>query len=365
MAFIDDYKALKEKKLTPSRMRPQKVKLFNNALKNGVKHQDIVSAIMAVDGISESLAEKRVSHLIEHGNDISQKDNANRTIQNIETSVSAVMDIPLDKLVSAPKEWNFFSQPNKIQYENIVSSINTYGLFHPITVWEQDNDTYMILGGHTRLKAFKDLYEATSDAKFSTIPCNVYPKYKLDETDAKRIIILDNIAQRGSMATKDLARSYGELARLEKTRAYYGSGDINERVAKLIGKSRKTVIDYRHLNNLNDNLIDAFANKTIKLSEAVALSKLDSDLQQHIYEKDYYKQLKRIKLSNLKKASTIKELDKLFNKTDEEIDKEAVTTIKLTLTSSEADILRRILQEAVTANEELSDKTKTLFLNQF
>lgn len=364
MAFIDDYRTFKETNSDKKRSSQyEQGELFFKAMSEGINRQDIVNALMEIDGLKKSSAEKRVSACVTKYRDLNQSDNTSKATQNVANAASAVMDIPLDKLVSAPRKWNFFGQPNKVQYEDMVSSIYTYGLFHPITVWEQDNDKYMILGGHTRLSAFKDLYKVTSDKRFSTIPCNVYPKDKLDETDAKRIIILDNIAQRGNIITKDLARSYGELARLEKARGYYGSGDINARVGRLIGVSRKTVISYRSLNNLNDNLIDAFTNKTISLSEAVALSKLDSDLQQHIYEKEYYKRLKEIKLTALKHVFTISQLDDIFSESNAENDEDVITTIMLNIKSKEADTLRRILEEAIKTNFELTIETKNSLLD--
>ena len=74
----------------------------------------------------------------------------------------------------APSEWNFFGRPSPDQYALIFQSIYKYGLWHPITVWEQEDGHYMILGGHTRDLVYDELYQMTGDESYLKIPCKVY-----------------------------------------------------------------------------------------------------------------------------------------------------------------------------------------------
>ena len=67
------------------------------------------------------------------------------------------MTVPLDKLTEAPKEWDVFPTVSEEDVVRICASIQKYGLLHPITVWEQDDGSYMILGGNTRTACFKYL----------------------------------------------------------------------------------------------------------------------------------------------------------------------------------------------------------------
>ena len=147
--------------------------------------------------------------------------------------------IDRNRLRPAPPDWNFFGRPSPEQYALIFQSIYQYGLWHPITVWEQEDGYYMILGGHTRDLVYDELYQMTGEETYLRIPCKVYQHNQISDVTARRIVILSNIAQRAQENPKLRIRCYCEMVRLEKLEAFYGSGiDTNAAVAKLFGVSR-------------------------------------------------------------------------------------------------------------------------------
>lgn len=213
----------------------------------------------------------------------------------------------------APDDWNFFGKPDAESYNLLLNSIIVEGLMNPITLWKRPTGRYMILSGHTRESVFDELYQASGDDKWLHIPAKYYEPDDLTENDARRIIILANIAQRAKETPRLRIRCYGEYARLTKERASYGSGiDINEEVAKVFGTHRSTVFFYRRVNNLIDPLLDRFCDGQLTRAAATVLCGLPVALQKHIVEKNYVKKMNRTQLQQLKTAKTIEEVDMIF-----------------------------------------------------
>lgn len=153
--------------------------------------------------------------------------------------------IKLDLLDPAPNEWNFFPPLEENRFEELVTSIDKDGLWCPIVVWARPNGRYTILGGHTRLRAYKKLledYRAKGDSvksdHYSSIPAKVYAYGTLTEADARRICILNNGLGRAKEAPQLQLKSVLEMVKLEKAHSYYGDGDILQRVANTFGISR-------------------------------------------------------------------------------------------------------------------------------
>ena len=254
-----------------------------------------------------------------------------------EFPTAKVMMIPIEKLVAAPKEWNFFKDLSEERFADLVFSIEKYGIQHNLVVQALENDTFQILSGHQRVKAFKKLFEATKDKKYQSVPCKVYAVGELSDEDARRIVIFTNTAQRGELSTKDYVQSVVELVRLEKNKAIYGSGvDVKEKVAKALEISRAEVFRYQNIADLVDELLDVCGDKKkdkdkeISLREGEVLSKLTPDQQKHIAGKGYYKELTPNRLSSLKELSsdaTNDDIDEIFG-TEREYRYSVVTTVE-------------------------------------
>ena len=133
--------------------------------------------------------------------------------------------IPLKYLKEADPNWNIFPALPDEKHLELIFSIIENGLFSPIIVWEQEPmEEYIILSGHNRVRAFKDIVklyldfdpeyhiklmgnEITEERKeflrnfdasiFNQIPAFVYKKHDIDEAKAREIILDTNYIQRG------------------------------------------------------------------------------------------------------------------------------------------------------------------------
>lgn len=275
----------------------------------------------------------------------------------------------------APDEWNFFGPPDDESYNLLLNSIIVEGLMNPITLWKRPTGRYMILSGHTRESVFDELYQASENPKWLKIPAKYYEPEDLTENDARRIIILANIAQRAKETPLLRIRCYGEYARLTKERAAYGSGiDINEEVAKVFGIHRSTVFFYRRLNNLIDPLLDRFCAGKMTRAAATVLCGLSLQQQKYLVEQGYIDRLDPAKTKKLKNAKTNEDIQRIFtaNQLPEE---EPGRLVKLTVPKKEAMFLftvpkevaapcRQAILQAISSLTGLTDKDKNQIISQ-
>lgn len=279
--------------------------------------------------------------------------------------------IDIDKLEAAPDEWNFFGKPSPEQYALIFQSVYKYGLWHPCTVWEQEDGKYMILGGHTRRMVYQELYEVTQDEKYKKIPCKVYKHDQITEPTARRIVILTNIAQRAKENSAVRIHCYSEMALLEKEEAFYGSGvDVNTAVAKLFGVSRATVFFYRRLEKLIPELLDAYDQRKISQAAANMLCDLSQELQEYIYEMGYYLELKPAMRQELKQAEKPEDVDAIFAQAKKPLEKYQYvfsTKVKkpsdfdfvpLAVNHDEVQAFKDFMEQTLDLADNLSDHTK-------
>lgn len=240
----------------------------------------------------------------------------------------------------APEEWNFFGKPNKESYELLMSSVLTEGLMNPITLWKQKDGRYMILSGHTRDSVYDDLFQATGDPKWQSITAKYYDSDDITENDARRIIILANIAQRAKESPRIRIRCYGEYAKLTKSRASYGSGiDVSAIVADTFGVNRATIFFYRRLNNLIDPILDRFCDGRLTRNNANILCGLSTELQKYLVETGYIDIFDKHQFQKLRKATSIEDIDAAFLNKDV-AKKERRYTVKLNIDKPEnTDIL--------------------------
>ena len=286
--------------------------------------------------------------------------------------------IPIDKMVEAPEEWNFFGRPEPDQYALILTSIYQYGLWHACTVWEQEDGTYMILGGHTRHLAYHELRELTGDDKYDTIPCKVYKHDKISEVTARRIIILSNVAQRAQENTTARIRCFAEMTRLERVEPFYsgdmGNMDIASAVAKIFGVSRSTVFFYRRLEKLIQPLLDAFDQRTINAKLTETLCDIPAELQQYIYDKGYHLTMTLPMGRALKNAQTTEDVEAVVNAPEKESTRNqyVISTkfkkpsnfdfVPIAIKHEEVDAFKKFLMQSLDLADGLSDNTKEVLL---
>lgn len=200
-------------------------------------------------------------------------------IPNTETTF-----IPLSKLRNADEKWNFFRPLGRDKMDELMSSILYNGLIHPIVV-SQNIDTYVILSGHNRVRAYKELFDKTKDSKFLTILCQV--RTGVSDDEARELIIDSNWVQRTltpSERTKSIYHKYiliGRKKRSENGTEHKRNYDI---IADKYNLSGKQIQRYIKLNELTDNFLSLLDDGKLSLRAGVKIAGFSKELQQYIYD---------------------------------------------------------------------------------
>lgn len=230
----------------------------------------------------------------------------NSSLLNVSSNMN-LYNIELDKLIDAPRDWNFFPPLDEVKFEELINSIQINGLLVPLVVWDQGNGKYMILSGHNRKRAYETLYERTSDKKYKRIFCTIKNADEIDIEDAKNIIIDTNFVQRElspSIKSKCIIEKYKSLGRKK-----YGANSASptDIISEQYNLKRSQIFLYYKLRNLIPQLADMLDNKKISLKAAAILADLRPEFQLQLYN-NYRSYL----VNNL-----IMKIDK--NKSEEEI----------------------------------------------
>jgi ParB family transcriptional regulator, chromosome partitioning protein len=161
----------------------------------------------------------------------------------------ASTEIPLEKIEPNPFQPRK-TFPEKEQRE-LRESIKNNGLIQPIIV-RQIKDSYQILAGERRFRAFEGL-------GIPTIPANIKV---INDEEMKTLSILENI-QREDIAPIELALSYKNL--LEH------SSYTQEDLANKLGKERSTITNAMRLLDLPQSIQEDINNKFISAGHGRAL----------------------------------------------------------------------------------------------
>ena len=226
------------------------------------------------------------------------------------------MDVQLQLLKKVPEEWNCFPAASTDDIIKMCASIEKYGLLHRITLWEKDGE-YIVLGGNTRAACYSYLYSQTEDEKYSSIPALVYKNAQLTEIDAHRIFIVSNTDQR-KMSAMTISRAYSDLLKLEKKKAFYGSGRFaRDAAAEQAGVGHSSFARYLHLLQLYPSLAAEIDSGALAVRTAYELSFLDMEIQKYIYDNAIYLDLSIQAAKRIRGSKNIEELKQTLKELDE------------------------------------------------
>lgn len=226
--------------------------------------------------------------------------------------------IPLEELYEAPPEWNFYKKASEAEMEQLVYTILTEGLQHPIVVWHRpcEEGKYMILSGHKRSTAYRMINDMGShNDDYSCIECLVRGQSEITEDEAVRIIVTTNFNTR----SLSLSERIQSIVLLYYRYRYKDGGQAE--IAKILNLSKKTVENYLKLAELLPKLIEWVEEKYLTINGAVNIARLEEDLQFYIlrnYEdkfkspivgKEYRKRAEKIKST----FTETKEIDMVLN----------------------------------------------------
>ena len=239
-----------------------------------------------------------------------------------ESVTKSIKSLALTDLYAAPIEWNFFKDLDELKLKELEESIQKEALLNPIIVWKIDrslvelyyskteNDEasnlygndYMILAGHHRVKAFKNLYQKTGDEKYARI--DAYVQVELDKDRAEYIVVATNYVQR-ELSKKDKRKSilfmYNTLRKQN-----YKKGDALSQVSEHIDVvPRHIQREIALVEKLTPQFYNMYDDGEITQSVALKVSKLSSEQQNYLVN-NYSDKLNN---DNLKKID-VKKIEK-------------------------------------------------------
>ena len=210
--------------------------------------------------------------------------------------------VKVEQLENAPDEWNFFAKPDKANLIELAVSIYNNGLLQPIAVraLDAENTRFQILAGHSRAAAFALLKQVFNDPKFDEIEALVFGYGKIDDDQAKEIIIDTNFVQRGRLSPSDMSRSIIEKIKLLKAR---NTEDVIGKIAAEYDIKQTSVYMWRKLSNLIEPFAKLMNDKAVTLESAYKLANFSAEDQTKIYEntKD---EINNHSISRIKKGMT-------------------------------------------------------------
>jgi ParB family chromosome partitioning protein len=163
------------------------------------------------------------------------------------------VELDVVKVVPNPDQPRKFFDEEKLQ--ELADSIRAKGLLHPITVKKVGDDTYMIIAGERRFRAFGLLGRATVPAIVS-------------DGDADELALIENI-QREDLSPID---EFEAVARLMEKHAYT-QGDV----AEVLGKSRVSVNELMSLSALSSEYREEARNLKVPKTVLVQIARAESD----------------------------------------------------------------------------------------
>lgn len=191
--------------------------------------------------------------------------------------------IAIDSLEAAPDKWNFFKQLSEKKGLDLAISIHTNGLLQPIVVraLDQSKSKYQILAGHSRVRAYKLLYELFNDDKYLNIEAIVYGFDKLSDLKAREIIIDTNLMQRGNLPSSEMARCVSEKVQLLKIQ---NVKNITTVLTEKYDIKKTSLFMWTKLAGLIDPFKELMDNHILTLKNCYKLAQFSEEEQKKIYE---------------------------------------------------------------------------------
>ena len=248
-------------------------------------------------------------------------DDNNRFSENRVNSISKIL---IDNIKLNPNQprTNF----DQKAIEELASSIKELGLIQPITI-QKNNDSYELISGERRLRAFKFL-------NLNEIPAYVR---EADDQTSLEMALVENI-QRKDLDPIEIAISYKRL--IEELKISH------DQMSKRVGKDRSTITNYMRLLKLDPIIQSGIRDEFISMGHGRALIGIGShEIQLSVYEKILKNKLSvrqtedLIKnLNGIKKDKKFKNIDSDVIKIVDEINKKFDYNLKINTKGGKAQI---------------------------
>lgn len=238
----------------------------------------------------------------------------------IETGKKKLKYIDVSSIDNAPDDWNLYPRlkdTQKDKYLELKFSIFEKGVEEPCVVWEQENGRHMMLSGHNRKDISMELIEEYSEDpvfdenKYRYLPCIVYSKTELDETQAKNIINDTNLYRDFSKLPR---RIKTEIIRVRmnsyKTRRY-AKGERIEQLAKDFGVEKSALYEELAIEKIYPPLRELYYFGTLTRKTVLKFNYYAMDTQEWIHQ-NYAEKITEAKVKLLKKSMGREDISMLF-----------------------------------------------------
>lgn len=284
--------------------------------------------------------------------------------------------IKVEILKVHPRNREFFDDMEGDKWKDFVESIKTSGIIQPLIV----TDDYVVISGHQRLKAAKEL-------GLTEVPCEVHEYTDKDGITAEdwklKDLLESNLMQRGigNINPMKSARCIGELKRIYNIRKgnnqYLGNGrttvvyplKTQKELADDLGISESHL---KELNQLN-NLIPAFQNlvefgsgeNSLPLRLAIFLASRSKEEQEELYrvfgdaigkyKKTEIEQYEKDMEEMRRKMSDMQSLTKSLTQQKQELEKQ-----KLELEQKLKNVKPEVIEKVPDDYQDLKDTLRTI-----
>ena len=231
------------------------------------------------------------------------------TLYGIEKkSTRRLEDVPLDKLSPAPAAWNFYAPLPDDKLLELIESIRTSELLHPIVVWKQPDGDLMILSGHNRVRAYTALLEKTGEDKYHRIPATVLTDISADE--AHEIVVDSNYVQRvltPSEKARSISQKYALAGRKKRSRNGVRKSKY-EQIGEEYNLSARQIARYVRLGSLDGSLLTLLDGGKLPLTTALRLVDFPAESQKYLAA-HHADELAGPKMARLTAAMTPEQMD--------------------------------------------------------
>lgn len=186
--------------------------------------------------------------------------------------------IPVELLVDNPDNFYSVGEVDELKHSIIAAG----GVRQNLIVEPMDDGKYMIISGHRRCKAVRELLQANTIGISETVPCEV----STDHYGNQLLLIETNRTAR-SLNAWEKVEQYRQLSSLFKygVMTHKVNGRKRDAIAEILQESKTNIARYSAISNsLLDEYKDWLKNNKLGISAAYELSKLTPAQQKDFYE---------------------------------------------------------------------------------
>lgn len=198
-----------------------------------------------------------------------------------------ITNIPIHDIM--PNDRNFYAVKDtadiKKQNEQLIASIQLFGILTPLLVKPAEDDKYKIISGHRRWFCSKTLYDNGNNG-FAMLPCVIDDGQGGTSAEEMKLILLNSTTRKKT--DYELTQ---EISRLKTAiNEYKESGHklpcrVQDLIAETIGLSKSTIGRHETIDkNLIDDAKKSYQKGDISMSTAAEMSSMPAADQKAVYE---------------------------------------------------------------------------------